>query len=560
MNLTANRLANESQDGARSTTAGVQKKVTVFLETSLLLFINSHGLLSTKCLFAPLVTVSRFSLKRKTPVEGPEYNGDVKKLSLHFIIVFLVSLYFASDIWAAEKIRFGLNASHSPPLLYKFENQNMPIATGGFLYDNSVALAEELKEDYSLVIIPRGRVPQELTSGNIDLICHSSTHWNTPYQNRVSWSKPLYTYTKVLVAKTDIPFTRIDQIKNVTIGTVEDFVYSDLAKRFENKTLFRDDATSIAVNISKLLGGRVDYIVMNELEFPYHKAANPQLKRSSFVLDKMDIRCALSQKSSLSLQKLNGAIDRLKKRQVLQKIYELYSNPRTIPAPLVYGLNNNDSPPFIFFDKTLENPTIKGGVFFDLALEVGKHIHRPLIFALLPRSRLDSDLAEGKVDIVCYDTEAWAGKYAKNYFWSMPIFQQSNYIVSLKSLTEDVNIKSLKELHGKTLGTTLHFVYPTLDPYFKNGTMIREDADSGLANMTKLNLKRVNYIVLNNLEYTYYKKTSPLLQKAPIDIDPIDVKCAISKKSNLKISQLNAAIITMKKNGRLEKVFAQETP
>ncbi|WP_413287657.1 substrate-binding periplasmic protein [Bdellovibrio sp. HCB337] len=486
-----------------------------------------------------------------------DYNIDVKSLSILLLSALTYHLFLATDALAAEKTRFGLSASHAPPLLYRFENQNMPIATGGFLYEVSIAIAEELKVDYTTVIIPRGRTPQELTSGNMDVLCHTSTAWNPPYKNTVNWSKPLYTYKKVLVSKKDIPFSRPEQIQNITIGTLEDFVYPDLEKRFSDKVLFRDDAPSVTANIAKLNGGRLDYIIMSEMEFPFHKSTNPGLKRSSFVLDTMDIRCALSRKSSLSIEKLNSAIDRLKTKGTIQKIFNRYANSKRFPRPVVYGLNNNDSPPFIISDTSTESPTIRGGVFFDLALEVGKHLHRPLVFALLPRSRLHTDLAEGKIDMICFDNEIWSGPLAKSFYWSSPIFRQSDHIVSVKSMTEETNINSLKDLKGKIVGTTLNFVYPSLDPFFKDGSVIREDADSGLANVTKLSLDRVQYIVLNRLEFDYYKKSNPRLQKAPMDIDPIDVKCAISRRSDLKLRDLNAAILEMKKSGRMEKVFTQ---
>lgn len=472
--------------------------------------------------------------------------------------MFAVSFLFLSGLEAATKVRFGLSASHSPPMLYKFDNQNMPIATGGFLYEISVAIAEELNENYDLVIVPRGRVPQELTSGNLDLICHTSTGWNPPYKNTVDWSEPLYTFSKVFVGKKALPFTSVEDIpSNTTIGTVDDFAYPELEKRFTDKTLFRDNAPSVAASVGKLLGGRLDYIVMSELEYPYFKAKNPQIQRSSFSIEKMDIRCAISRKSALPLDKLNQAIEHLKEKNVLQKIFQRYQNAKTIPRPVVYALNNNDSPPFIHFDTTTEIPTVRGGIFFDLALEVGKQVQRPLVFVLLPRSRLHNDLAEGTADLVCFDNEIWSGKFAKSYYWSSPIFRQSDHIVSLKPLAGDFRVKNLNDLKGKVLGTTLNFVYPSLEPYFKSGKIVREDADSGLANVTKLNLKRVTYIVLNKLEFEYYRKSNPLLQRSQFDIDPIDVKCAVSKKSDLKINQLNAAIAAMKKNGRLDKVFEQ---
>lgn len=480
--------------------------------------------------------------------------------SLHSLssLVFAISfLLLNSGLEAATKIRFGLNASHSPPLLYKFENQKLPIPTGGLLYEMSVAVAEELQQDYDLVIVPRGRVPQELTSGNLDLLCHAGAAWKPPYKKQVDWSIPLYHFSKAIVSTKPVTFNRLEDLPATTIGTIEEFYYPDLEKRFTDKTLFRDNAASIAGNISKLLGGRVEYIAMTEIEYPYQKAKYPQLQRSSFAFDNMDIRCAVSKKSVVSLEKVNQAIERLKARNVLQKIYQNYTNAKSVPKPVVYALNNNDSPPFIMFDTSTEPATVRGGIFFDLALEIGKQIQRPLVFVLLPRSRLHADLAEGTADLVCFDNEIWSGKFAKSYNWSLPIFRQSDHIVSLKGITGEVRIKSLTDLKGKILGTTLNFVYPSLEPFFKNGSITREDADSGYANVTKLNLKRLDYIVLNKLEFDYYKKMHPLMQRSAFDIDPIDVKCAVSKKSDLNVTQLNAAIVAMKKNGRLDKVFSQ---
>jgi polar amino acid transport system substrate-binding protein len=474
---------------------------------------------------------------------------------MKFFFTFFI-LVLTASAEAATPLKFGVSTSNSPPLLYQFENQNMPIATGGFIYEISVAIAEELREPYSIVTIPRGRIPQEITSGGIDVLCHSSIRWNLPYKEEVEWSKPLYTYGNVLVGRAPVLFKKPSQVQNTTVGTVSNFYYADLEESFRNKKLFRDDAPSVGASISKLLGERVDYIVMSEIEYNYHKKIYPTLHRSSFVEDKTEIQCTLSKKSTLSLAKLNKAIEHLTENKTLQKIHDRYAKTKNMPRPLNYGLNNNNSPPFIFFDdKSSDHPTVQGGVFFDIALAIGKQIKRPINFILLPRGRLDADLAEGKVDLVCFDTEIWAGKHASSYYWSLPIFQQTNYIVGLKSLKEGADPKTLKDLKGQIIGTTLNFVYPTLEPYFKDGTLHREDADSGTANIARLNFQRVPYIVMNNLEYGYFKKVHPRLQKLPIAIDPIDVKCAISKKSDLKLSVINTAIKEMSKSGKLQKVF-----
>lgn len=484
------------------------------------------------------------------------YNVRVRYRLVLLILAFIVSPQIDSGPIPTGILKFGFNPSNAPPLLYQFENESMPMATGGLIFEMSVAVAEEIGQDYTLVKIPRKRIPDQLNNNKVDLICHNSIRWNHAFTDDVAWSKPLYTYANVLVSKKEIPWSSLDQFEPASrIGTTENFYYSQLEPYFKNQTLVRSDAPSVLISVKKLLSDRVDYVVMSDVEFVYHKARYPQLQRSTFSLDKTEIRCSLSKKSELSLQTLNRVIDILKRKRVFEGIYNRYLDPKTLPDPISYGLNNEHSPPFLMVESVMPL-VVKGGLFFDLGLEVAKKIKRPIVFVLLPRGRLDSRLAEGQIALVCYNNEVWAGDYAKMYDWSIPIFRQSNYIVGLKGSKSDPPlIHSLAELKGKRLGATLNFVYPGVAPYFDDGSILREDAGSGTANVEKLLVQRVPYILLNNLEYAYHKKINAKIERAPLEIDPVDIKCAVSKKSNLKIEEINAAILELKRTGKLQKVF-----
>jgi ABC-type amino acid transport substrate-binding protein len=471
-----------------------------------------------------------------------------------FILILAVSPHIGSGPSSSHKLKFGFNPSNSPPLLYQFENETSPIATGGLIFEMSVAIAEELDDDYTLVRIPRKRIPAQLNNNKIDLICHNSIAWGHAFNDEVVWSKPLYSYANVLVGKKEIPFTWPEQVANVRIGTVENFMYNEFEPFFKTQILIRDDAPSVPISLKKLLADRVDYIVMSEVEYNYHKARHPELHRSSFVMGKTEIRCSLSKKSALSLQRLNRAIDQLLHKKTFQKIYDRYLDPKSVPEPFSYGLNGEHSPPFLLLESEVPL-VVRGGLFFEIGLEVAKRIKRPVTFVLLPRGRLDARLAEGQIVLVCYNNEVWAGEYAKMYDWSIPIFRQSNYIVGLKGAKADPSITSLVELKGKRVGTTLNFVYPAMTPYFDDGSIIREDAGSGSSNVEKLIGMRVPYILLNNLEYAYHKKLNPKIERAPLEIDPVEVKCAVSKKSDLKIEEINAAIMEMKRTGVMQRIF-----
>lgn len=455
----------------------------------------------------------------------------------------------------ASHINFGIDASHSPPLLYQFEDPNFSLATGGLVYEITVAVAEALNQDYTISALPESRMIRDLKQGNIDLVCHISPEWDRASRNDLLWSDPLYTYSNVLVGKKEIPFKNSGQLANVTIGTVENYYYHELEEKFKNKKLQRDDSASIFAGLKKLLDNRLEYVIMTEIEFNLYKTTYPQLQKSSFTLDKTDIHCSVSKKSSLPMKNLNKAIADLKTKNEFKKTYDRYTNSKTAIRPINYGMNDSNSPPFLQIDNSKETPVIQGGLFFDLGLEIGKKLKRPIHFMLSPRKRLDSGLADGEIELVCYNTEAWAGSYAKDYNWSVPIFEQTNLVVGLKANMKNAPLKSIKDLKGKTLGTALGFVYPALIPYFNDGTIKREDALSGMANIEKLHSGRIQYIVLNNLEYNFYRKQYTDLKEAPFVIDPINVKCASSKKSDLKISDINAAIKNLNKSGRLRKVF-----
>lgn len=478
----------------------------------------------------------------------------MRDLSLIFLLLFVLAWQVGLGTRASDKIVFGFNPSNSPPILYQFENQTNPIVTGGLIFEVASAIADDLQVDYALIGIPRARIPKVLHDGKIDLNCHNSMSWGQSFSDDITWSKPLYTYANVLVSKTEIPYSELDQVPSGKIGTVDKFYYNGLETFFRGGTLQRVDAPTTSISLRKLLSDRVDYVVMSDVEYTYYAATYPFLQKSSFTIGKTDIRCSLSQKSSLEIAKLNRTIDRLQKRKVFKRIYDRYLNPKLTPEPFSYGLNNDESPPFLFYEKG-PSTSVKGGVFFEIGLEIAKKIKRPVQFVLLPRGRLDSRLAEGRIEVVCYNTEVWAGDYAKMYDWSIPIFRQSNYIVGLKLAKSERLAETMDDLKGKTIGTTLNFIYPAMTPYFQDGRIIREDAGSGFANVEKLNGLRVSYIILNNLEYNHYKKIYPNLQKTPFELDPVDVKCAVSKKSNLKIDELNEVLGELKRSGKLQRIF-----
>ena len=469
--------------------------------------------------------------------------------------IIIIFFLFLTNGAQAARIRFGGNESNSTPLLYQLSNPNL--ATGGLIYEISVAIADDLANDYDIVRIPRAQIAKQLINGSIDMACHIGTTWQHDFKNEVEWSKPLYKYANVLVAKNPIPSSQFKNITNASIGTVNNYFYKDLELIFkdDHNKITRVDSDSVPINVNKLLEKKIDYIVMSEIEFIYYKKKYPEIHRSSFTMDQTDIHCVLSKKSWLPMQRLKQSIERLKSKQVFQKIYDRYKDPKIMYDPILYGVIESNAPPFFFSDTSTRPPTVTGGIYFDLALAIGKKLNRPLQFILLPRNRIDGFLFKGKVELICFKSELWSEKHAKDFYWSIPIFNQKYFIVSNKATIEITKMKSLEDLKGQTLGTRLGFVYPSLTEYFKDGSVIREDVVSGESNVAKLIHKRVAYIILNNHEYIYYKKKNPNLTKAPIEFDSVSSKCAVSKKSSIKIKDVNGALKELIASDQLQKLL-----
>lgn len=465
----------------------------------------------------------------------------------------LVCSNFTSNAYA-ESVKFGFNTSYSPPFVFQFENQGKNLLTGGIVHEIAMAIGDELHQGYTFVGLSSAGSDSELIKGVIDLDCYDSFSWEQGDFKEQQWSQPLFTQSNVLVGKKVIPFSRASDVNNITVGTIEKFNYPDLTEAFKKKSLKRIDSLSTTANLNRLFSNQLDYVIMSDIEYNYFKSVYPKLTRSSFAIDKASVQCSISKKSTLSMKKLNDAIAHLKSKNVFQTIYDRYTNPAVEIKPIIYGLNDTNSPPFLIFDSG-ESSTIKEGVFLDLGMAIGKQMKRPIRFMLSSRKRLDSGLSSGRIELVCYNNEKWVGEYAQDYLWSIPIFKHSNYVVGTSLNTKIHKMKAPASMIGETIGTSLGFIYPSMEKYFRSKLITRDDALSGTANVSRLNSGKIPYIILNNLEYTYYKKQFPDMERAPFEFDAIDVKCSVSKNSDLKISDINKAITDLKKSGDLQKIF-----
>jgi len=221
------------------------------------------------------------------------------------------------------------------------------------------------------------------------------------------------------------------------------------------------------------------------------------------------------------------------------------------PQKAFFGVSMETSLPFIEIINPATKPEIKSGILKDLAEALFAELKIEPVLVLLPKKRVAPDLISGSLSIVCYAHESWFPNSKQHLLWSNELTTNTNLIVSLGKK----RAKKIDDLYGKNVGTIVNYVYKNLEPYFDNNKIQRENGPNNESNIQKLVHERIDYLILSNLEFEYYKKSYPQLVADDLHMDTSRVKCAVSKKSGIDLGQLNKAIEKLRASGKLTQIF-----
>lgn len=198
----------------------------------------------------------------------------------------------------------------------------------------------------------------------------------------------------------------------------------------------------------------------------------------------------------------------------------------------------------------LQNKQVTGGLHRDLALALGAQLGRDAKLLVLPRKRLASAIERGEADIVCGLRPEW---FAGPFDWSVPVLPDGELIMSLASARRPT---TLTDLRGQAIGTVSGFAYPELEQALGEG-FVREDAPNAEANLRKLNRGRMQYAVANQLYADYQRRQGAIKVALHPDymLTQYVTPCALSRRSQVKLSELNQAIVSLKKAGALNRMI-----
>ncbi len=191
-------------------------------------------------------------------------------------ILWLTLLLLSPLLCADERpLRFAVSEGWAMPMMRIEEGR----ATGGILYDLQIRLAEKVGRRAELMVMPRLRVQQMMTRGDIDVRCYVNPDWLKESHYQYAWSIPFMIQRDLLVSRIDQEPLQPEELQGERIGTVLGFIYPRLEPLFASGQLRREDARTQELVLSKLEADRYQYAVSNQLSLDWFNRQQPAQRK-----------------------------------------------------------------------------------------------------------------------------------------------------------------------------------------------------------------------------------------------------------------------------------------
>jgi len=206
---------------------------------------------------------------------------------------------------AADEIIFIAPTNHVMPLVGLQQGQ----LTAGILKDLGDALAARLGRHASYLVLPSKRVPLALLEGKADVLCYVMPGW---IQGDFAWTQPVIPDDGVVVAVPGAPvLSTLLDLADTPVGTVAGYVYPRVTATL-GAHFHRSDAPAMKNNYDKLLAGRTQYAITEQISYLYYQRHHPESRlRRDVVYESFTAPCALSRTSTLNPAEVDKAISAL---------------------------------------------------------------------------------------------------------------------------------------------------------------------------------------------------------------------------------------------------------
>jgi len=219
-------------------------------------------------------------------------------------------------------------------------------------------------------------------------------------------------------------------------------------------------------------------------------------------------------------------------------------------APLRFVVPDTWAMPMV----QLEHGRPTQGILYDMMLSLATQVGAPAEFHVLPRGRVQAAMEHGDVDVRCYVTRSWLPEQSGDYSWSIPLFAQSDLLISRHFPAPPVNPASLP---AQSIGTVLGYRYPLLQPLFDAGRLLRDDARNQQQVLDKLMAGRNQYAVSNQWSLDWFnQRLLPQRQMQAVAVlQEYNLGCYVRNDPQVPVQRILDTLAQMKTSGEIEDII-----
>ncbi|RMV70335.1 hypothetical protein ALP07_04566 [Pseudomonas savastanoi pv. glycinea] len=227
---------------------------------------------------------------------------------------------------AKGTLDFAVNEGWTMPMMHITDFR----PESGILFDIMQSVAHHVGLEARYHVMPRLRIQSALERGEVDMHCYSSQAWYPDLSGDYLWSLPILYQRDWLVASAETaagPYP--EQFDNETVGTVLGYNYPALQHLFDNHQLIREDARTQNQTLGKLMAGRYNYAVTNQLILEWTNRNLPvgrRLKPISLVAEQ-PAACLIRNTPELPTGKILRTLVQMRLSGEIQQIIDHYTAP-----------------------------------------------------------------------------------------------------------------------------------------------------------------------------------------------------------------------------------------
>ncbi|MFJ2282704.1 substrate-binding periplasmic protein [Pseudomonas sp. NPDC087803] len=194
------------------------------------------------------------------------------------------------------------------------------------------------------------------------------------------------------------------------------------------------------------------------------------------------------------------------------------------------------------------------GILHDIMLSLATQVGVPAEFHVLPRTRVQSAMERGEVDVRCYAAQSWLPNQSGDYIWSIPLLFQRDLLISRQDQPSHIDPTHLAR---QSIGTVLGYTYPTLQPLFDADHLQRDDARNQEQVLEKLLAGRYRYAVSNQWTLDWFnQRLLPAQQLQGVAVlQEQQVGCYVRNDPQVPVQRILRTLLRMKMSGEIDEII-----